>query len=383
MRGLLPKLTSSLLAATSIFKDGRSAPTIQIVGDTYLDILAKVDELPEWDGDASIKSPIETLAGGSALNTAVQLSALLRRQREMGGQIRRRDRPISGCTLHSRIGIDLYGDLVASRIREAGVRFSAKRSGGQGVCICLSGQTDRSFVSYKGSVAEFCEADLDMATLLSRGTRHVHFSAFYDCAGLQPAVPRLMERAKSECGATISIVPQSDSAGEWRGGMIDLLPHIDLLICNTREAAAIAGVDFSSRRPTWGELDEAVVRLQDAGAPLVVVTLGAGGAIAACGSHWWYQPASPLNVVDTTGCGDAFAAGFLHGWCGTGDVQRGLVYGCACGTAVVGQMGGSSPLDWEDIEACMRPQDGVIATSSVSFREHQAELNEAVSMAVA
>ena len=376
MRGLLPKLTSSLLAATSIFKDGRSAPTIQIVGDTYLDILAKVDELPEWDGDASIKSPIETLAGGSALNTAVQLSALLRRQREMGGQIRRRDRPISGCTLHSRIGIDLYGDLVASRIREAGVRFSAKRSGGQGVCICLSGQTDRSFVSYKGSVAEFCEADLDMATLLSRGTRHVHFSAFL-IAGLQPAVPpgagcwmrrNDLDRAPVGLGRRVA----------W--WMIDLLPHIDLLICNTREAAAIAGVDFEPA--AHGRVDEAVVRLQDAGA-LVVVTLGAGGAIAARGSHWWYQPASPLNVVDTTGCGDAFAAGFLHGWCGTGDVQRGLVYGCACGTAVVGQMGGSSPLDWEDIEACMRPQDGVIATSSVSFREHQAELNEAVSMAVA
>ena len=71
----LPRVASTVLAAASTLFD--SPRTIQVVGDVYLDILAKVDELPEWDGDTSIKSPIETLAGGSALNTAVQLSALL------------------------------------------------------------------------------------------------------------------------------------------------------------------------------------------------------------------------------------------------------------------------------------------------------------------
>ena len=360
----LPRVASTVLAAASTLFD--SPRTIQVVGDVYLDILAKVDELPEWDGDTSIKSPIETLAGGSALNTAVQLSALLNNDDEP-----RRRRKSRRCTLHSRIGTDLYGDLVASRIRESGVRLSAQRAGSQGVCICLSGQHDRSFVSYKGSVAEFTEADLNMATLLARDTRHVHFSAFYDCAGLQPSVPRLMERAKAECGATISIVPQSDSAGEWRGGMIELLPHIDVLLCNQREAAAIAGVEFSARRPTWSQLDESVRRLQAAGAPLVVVTLGAGGAIAASDSGWWFQPASPREVVvDTTGCGDAFAAGFLYGWCGSGDVQRGLTYGCACGTAAVEMMGGATPLDEDSIAACMRRQDGALTASDVtSFDE--------------
>ena len=52
--------------------------TVQVVGDVYLDVIAKIDALPEWDGDSTIKQPIETVAGGSALNTAVQLSALLR-----------------------------------------------------------------------------------------------------------------------------------------------------------------------------------------------------------------------------------------------------------------------------------------------------------------
>ena len=90
-----------------------------------------------------------------------------------------------------------------------------------------------------------------------------------------------MERAKVERGATISVVPQTDPAGEWGSGFLELLPNVDVLICNQREAAAIAGVPFGGdRRPTWAQTDAAVRRLQRAGAPLVVVTLGPEGAIA-------------------------------------------------------------------------------------------------------
>ena len=53
-----------------------------------------------------------------------------------------------------------------------------------------------------------------------------------------------------------------------------------MLLCNQREAAAIAGVSYAGRRPTWAELDETMQRLREAGAPLVVVTLGSDGAIA-------------------------------------------------------------------------------------------------------
>jgi sugar/nucleoside kinase (ribokinase family) len=294
MRALLGAATSLL---SRISFPGPS--TVQVVGDVYLDVIANIDELPQWDADVSINAPIETVAGGSALNTAVQLSALLRTRRQ-----RWQERPFRRCVLHSRVGRDLYGGLVAAKIREAGVTLSARRAGGQGVCICLSGKRDRAFVSYKGSVADLTEDDIDVSRLLSPGTSHVHFSAYYDCSGLQPAVPRLVERAKADCGATVSLVPQSDSAGEWDGALLELLPHIDLFICNQREAAAIAGVNFAGRRATWEEIDEAVRRLHAAGAPLVVVTLGADGALAATPEQWWFQPNQERPVVDTTGCGD-------------------------------------------------------------------------------
>ena len=214
---------SRLLAAIGGLLPLRPSPTVQVVGDVYLDVIAKVDELPTWDGDTTIQSPIQTVAGGSALNTAVQLSALLRTRRQS-----MQANPMRRCQLHSRVGADLYGDLVAGKIKEAGVELSAARQGGQGVCICLSGQRDRSFVSYKGTVGEFNAADLNLRRLFARSTSHIHFSAYYDCGALQPAVPQLVARARSERGATVSITPQADSAGEWRAGLIELLPLVDV-----------------------------------------------------------------------------------------------------------------------------------------------------------
>jgi len=358
----LPGGPARLVAAAGSLLGGMPS-TVQVVGDVYLDVIAKIDDLPAWDADTQIHAPIETVAGGSALNTAVQLSALLRTRRQ-----RVQARPFRRCVLHSRIGSDLYGNLVDAKIREAGVTLSARRAGGQGVCICLSGKRDRAFVSYKGSVEELVEDDIDTARLLAPGTSHVHFSAYYDCSGLQPAVPRLVARAKAERNATVSVVPQADSSGEW-GSLLALLPHIDVFICNQREAAAIAGVDYAGRRATWPEIDEAVRRLHAAGAPLVVVTLGADGAVAATSEQWWFQPTQERPVVDTTGCGDAFAAGFLFGWCGSRDVRRGLVYGCACGAAAVSQVGGSTPLDAASVNACMRRNEGVILDQNQMLRE--------------
>lgn len=125
-----------------------------------------------------------------------------------------------------------------------------------------------------------------------------------------------------------------------------LLPSLDVLICSEEEALLITHV-------ANGDLDEAINMLVGRGCPLVVVTRGEKGALAASGAQRWHQGALARDVVDTTGAGDAFAAGFLYGWCQARDVGLGLQFGCACGSAAVGQMGGSHPLDPEAINRCM------------------------------
>ncbi|KAL1525003.1 hypothetical protein AB1Y20_019879 [Prymnesium parvum] len=364
---------AALSSLSSIFNLLRPS-TVHIVGDAYLDMLAKVEHLPEWDSDTMIETPIQTLAGGSALNTAVQLNSLLTSRRQRG-----QDRPFRRCVLHSRLGDDLYGDLVAARIRKAGVQLSAVRRGGQGVCICLSGERDRAFVSYKGTVSNFTVADLNQRLLFSRSSSHLHFAAYFDCVGLQSAVPMLLKRAKA-CGATTSVVPQDDATDQWAGLHESLRSGlVDVLICNQKEAAGIAGVQYASAVPTWDETDRVVQILQALGVPLIVLTLGPDGAIAMAADQWWFQSTKPVaNPMDTTGAGDAFAAGFLFGWCGARDVRRGLVYGCACGSAAVGQLGGSDPLDAKAIEATMIREG---STGSFLFGPNSPELWETVSTA--
>ncbi|KAJ1618871.1 hypothetical protein T492DRAFT_437729 [Pavlovales sp. CCMP2436] len=121
--------------------------SIHVIGDVYLDMIAKVSRLPQWDGDTLIEMPIETHPGGSALNTAVQLASLINtrwREPKMRKTVK-----FDRCVLHSLVGEDVYGQVVTERIKDTGVELSAPAVGGQGVCICLSGPTDRAFVSYR------------------------------------------------------------------------------------------------------------------------------------------------------------------------------------------------------------------------------------------
>jgi hypothetical protein len=87
--------------------------SIHVIGDVYLDMIAKVSRLPQWDGDTLIEMPIETHAGGSALNTAVQLASLITtrwREPKMRKTVK-----FDRCVLHSLVGEDVYGQVVTER----------------------------------------------------------------------------------------------------------------------------------------------------------------------------------------------------------------------------------------------------------------------------
>lgn len=67
----------------------------------------------------------------------------------------------------------------------------------------------------------------------------------------------------------------------------------------------------------------------EAGARLAVVTRGPAGAIAFDGSTWWTRPAEPATVVDTTGAGDAFIAGFIAARLDDAPIEAALAAGAA------------------------------------------------------
>ena len=79
--------------------------------------------------------------------------------------------------------------------------------------------------------------------------------------------------------------------------------------------------------------------------PLVVIKLGSKGAMAVDGSESAKVPAVTTNVVDTTGAGDSFAAGFIPKWLETSDLTQALTAGAALAAKCVSSVGARPPLN--------------------------------------
>jgi sugar/nucleoside kinase (ribokinase family) len=88
------------------------------------------------------------------------------------------------------------------------------------------------------------------------------------------------------------------------------------------------------------DLDEAIARLR-VRAPMVVVKRADQGAVAASAGGVIAAPALPTRVVDTTGAGDSFGAGFLSGFLAGDPIERCLALGNACGALSLRATGGT------------------------------------------
>ncbi|CAM9318741.1 unnamed protein product [Chrysoparadoxa australica] len=87
------------------------------------------------------------------------------------------------------------------------------------------------------------------------------------------------------------------------------------------------------------------------GVSTVVVTLGDSGTCAWRRGHSYMQSAKKVAVKDTTGCGDAFAAGFLTTYQACGDAREALAWGCALGAGNATKPGGSTALSAAEMAA--------------------------------
>jgi sugar/nucleoside kinase (ribokinase family) len=85
-----------------------------------------------------------------------------------------------------------------------------------------------------------------------------------------------------------------------------------------------------------------------------VVKRGAEGASALAPEGWIDAPATRVPVVDSTGAGDAFIAGFVAGWLDGRPMPACLALGNACGAVAVGRVGGAGRLP--DLRTLLHPQ---------------------------
>ena len=126
---------------------------------------------------------------------------------------------------------------------------------------------------------------------------------------------------------TVSLDCSWDDAVFLEEGLDDLINGVDLFLPNEAEAERLRkrGVPV----PTDG---------------VTVIKKGAGGAQAHHAGERFLQPAQTVEVVDTTGAGDAFNAGFMHVWLDGVSIVDSLEAGVACGAIAVGHVGGATGL---------------------------------------
>ena len=230
-----------------------------------------------------------------------------------------------------KVGDDDFGRFVRRELNRRGIDTSGiviDPALPTGLSVILSRPSDRAILTHLGSIAALRFDDVDLA-LLSHA-RHLHLGSFYLLDALRPAIPRLFDAAKSKA-LTISIDTNYDPSERWEGGLREALDRVDVFLPNETELLAITRAD---------SIVAALDRL--AQIPTVAVKLGAKGATARRGAEIVHAEPVRVNVVDTTGAGDSFDAGFVYGYLAGQDLTQTLRFACACGSLSTRAAGGTT-----------------------------------------
>jgi ribokinase len=276
---------------------------IVALGDVMVDVVCRLDGPIAPGSDAPAR--IEFGYGGSAANVAAWLAALGARPALVG-----------------RIGADERGRAAEAELRAAGVdsHLAVDDERPTGTCVVLVGpEGERSMIP--DPAANDALADSDLPSELLTAAAHLHvagYSLLRD--GSRPAARTAIARALGS-GMSVSVDPSS--AALLSPAFLDELGGVELLFPNAEEAAALSGEPEAERA--------AAVLAQRL--PEVVVTLGAAGALwSGGGSVYRVEALPPADaggpVLDTTGAGDAFAAGFLAARLEGAEPEAALSAGC-------------------------------------------------------
>jgi sugar/nucleoside kinase (ribokinase family) len=289
--------------------------SIVIIGELNLDfIVTGAPRLPE-PGEEVIVSGMELTLGSSSAILAAQLARL-------GDDV----------LFISKVGADEFGSKALESLRAKGVSTDAVAVvplQPTGLTISIAVGTERAMLTQLGCIEEMRWEDVDFERL--RGRQHLHISSFYLQRNLRPGIGRAFEQAKRR-GMSTSLDTGWPSDEETNGDLAAVWPHLDVFLPNEAEAKLLA------RRAT---VDEALSALS-ARVFTTVVKMGAKGAVARQRGRVWRRSAFAVDPVDTTGAGDSFNGGFLHGYLEGWDMEACLDLGNACGALSTRAAGGTS-----------------------------------------
>ena len=293
---------------------GTETLDVVVVGDVMVDVLAAMSGPLARGSDTP--SAVTTAGGGSAANVAVWLAA--------------QGVPTSYV---GRVGDDALGRESVAGLTDRGVTawVSAEPDLTTGTCIVLvEPGGERSMLPDAGANATLTAADLPQRAFRPGGHLHLSGYTLLNPGSRDAGLAALSMAAAADM--TVSVDPSSAAPLAELGAarFLSMTRGVDLLLANRDEAAVLAGTS---------DPHLAAQQLGDTYRE-VVVKLGADGAMWQQGFIGASAPAERgVEVVDTTGAGDAFAAGFLASWLLHPEPETALAAGCRLAARAVSKVG--------------------------------------------
>jgi sugar/nucleoside kinase (ribokinase family) len=282
------------------------------MGVHVLDVLVRpVESIPEGQGGQLVEQ-IKVTAAGSAGGSALVLA-------KVGAEVRSA----------GAIGTDAAGDMLLALLQRDGVDTSLllRRDDVQTSASVLPIRPDGSRPAFHvvGANGTYGPDDVDWDAIGE--ATHLHLGGPEFMGG--EAAAKILGAAR-ERGITTSadiLAPGDSGVFEW---IAPALAELDYLLPNEEQVLGFTGAS---------DLVAGARSLMERGVGCVAATRGADGAVVVDADGVEEVPAFKVDVVDTTGCGDAFSAGFLRGLSLGRSRRDSAVLGCAAAALVAQGLG--------------------------------------------
>jgi sugar/nucleoside kinase (ribokinase family) len=268
--------------------------------------------------------PAREISGGSAANTLAGLAALGAR-----------------CAFIGQVAQDQLGEVFAHDIRAGGIHYATPaRPGSPSTARCLIFVTpdgQRTMNTWLGASQFLPASALDTALIADAAVLYLE-GYLWDPQEPRAAMRQAIAAARAagrKVAFTLSDAFLIDRHGDDFRKLIDA-GEIDILFANEHELAALTGI---------ADFHEGIAHLGGK-VPTVVVTRSEKGACAISHGQHAEVAAEPVaHVVDTTGAGDLFAAGFLAGHVRGATLDQCLKLGAICAAEIISHYGARPEAD--------------------------------------
>ncbi|MAG58063.1 MAG: hypothetical protein CMJ83_17390 [Planctomycetes bacterium] len=304
-------------------------PPILVIGNAAVDALATpLDSFPPPGGTRQFDELIMA-AGGCGVNVAIDLA-------RMGVP----------CDLCAPVGRGIHGEFLVAEIEKVGIRsdhlYVDADAGTPFTLVAVAANGERTFLHRPGANATFSADHIpesllrDRRFVLGAGAMMMHTLDGEPLA-------RIMETARGHGAQTLLDVINTDDfpRDEWKRRLLPILPHLDWFLPSRAEAAHLTARTDPDDMAAW---------LHGHGARQVVIKLGGDGALWSPpdGASEHIAALTDGRIVDATGAGDAWCAGFvtglLDGLAVPAAIRRGHASAVYC-LQVLGASAGIPPLD--------------------------------------